>query len=130
MYRLILESLLGLRLEVDRLHFKPCLPAHWPAVTIHYRYRETTYRIVVNQLPATEWTSSDAMKVIVDGTVQPDAAVPLVDDGHAHTVEITVPVAPRMCDAAQSVVPTTNNLPLESPANSPCSDGEQPGSMG
>jgi hypothetical protein len=72
-------------------------------------------------LPATEWTSSDAMKVIVDGTVQPDAAVPLVDDGHAHTVEITVPVATHVCDTAQSVVATTNNLPLESPANSPTS---------
>ena len=29
MYRLITESLLGLRLEVDQLHFEPCLPAGW-----------------------------------------------------------------------------------------------------
>ena len=67
MYRLILESLLGLRLEVDKLRFKPCLPAHWPSFTIHYRYRETHYRIVVTQLPATGGTSSDSMTVIVDG---------------------------------------------------------------
>ncbi len=46
MYRLILESLLGLRLEANKLHFRPCLPAHWPALTINYRYRETPYRIV------------------------------------------------------------------------------------
>ena len=47
MYRLIVESLLGLRLEVDRLRFEPCLPAHWPSFTIHYRYRDTPYHIVV-----------------------------------------------------------------------------------
>jgi cellobiose phosphorylase len=89
MYRLILESLLGLRLEVDKLRFKPCLPPHWPSFTIHYRYRETHYRIVVTQLPATGGTSSDSMTVIVDGMATPDAAVPLVDDGQAHTVEIS-----------------------------------------
>ncbi|HSW33903.1 MAG TPA: glycosyl hydrolase family 65 protein, partial [Steroidobacteraceae bacterium] len=90
MYRLILESLLGLRLEVDKLHFKPCLPPHWPSFTIHYRFRETNYRIVVTQLPATDDTPSDAMTVAVDGTVQPDGAVPLVDDRHEHNVEISV----------------------------------------
>ena len=31
MYRLIVESLLGLRLEVDKLRFAPCLPADWKA---------------------------------------------------------------------------------------------------
>ena len=29
MYRLIVESLLGLRLDVDKLRFTPCLPADW-----------------------------------------------------------------------------------------------------
>ena len=29
MYRLIVESLLGLRLEIDRLSFTPCLPPDW-----------------------------------------------------------------------------------------------------
>jgi cellobiose phosphorylase len=91
MYRLILESLLGLRLEVDKLQFRPCLPPHWPSFTIHYRYRNTHYRIVVTQLPATDGTPSDGMTVVVDGAVQPDAAVPLVDDGQVHTVEISVP---------------------------------------
>jgi hypothetical protein len=33
---------------------------------------------------------SDAMTVVVDGTVQPDGAVPLVDDRHEHAVEISV----------------------------------------
>ena len=49
MYRLILESLLGLRLEVDKLRFAPCLPADWKAFKVHYRYRETVYHIDVLQ---------------------------------------------------------------------------------
>jgi cellobiose phosphorylase len=90
MYRLILESLLGLRLEVDTLRFEPCLPAHWPSFTIRYRYRETDYRIVVTQLPRIAGRPPEAMTVVVDGREQPDATVPLVDDRQAHTVEITV----------------------------------------
>jgi cyclic beta-1,2-glucan synthetase len=39
MYRLIVESLLGLRLEVDTLHVVPCLPADWKRFMIHDRYR-------------------------------------------------------------------------------------------
>ncbi len=44
MYRLIVESLLGLRLEVDKLRLAPCLPATGK-LQVHYRYRETVYHI-------------------------------------------------------------------------------------
>jgi cellobiose phosphorylase len=88
MYRLILESLLGLRLEVDRLRFQPCLPAHWPSFRIHYRYRDTPYHIVVTQAPATDGKQTGEVTVVVDGVPRPDAAVPLVDDRQEHTVEV------------------------------------------
>ena len=55
MYRLIVESLLGLRLEVDKLHFAPCLPADWKAFKVHYRYRGTVYHIAVLQTRRREW---------------------------------------------------------------------------
>jgi cyclic beta-1,2-glucan synthetase len=87
-YRLILESLLGLRLEVDKLRFEPCLPAHWPSFRIHYRYRDTHYHIMVTQGAATGATQSCATTVTLDGAVRPDAAVPLVDDRQAHSVEV------------------------------------------
>ncbi|HLE19382.1 MAG TPA: glycosyl hydrolase family 65 protein [Syntrophales bacterium] len=45
MYRLIVESLLGLTLTVDRLNFAPHLPVDWEGFTVHYRYRETVYHI-------------------------------------------------------------------------------------
>ena len=67
MYRLIVESLLGLRLEVDKLHIEPCLPADWEGFTVHYRYRETIYHIKVVQA-----AGEGATRVTVDGVEQQD----------------------------------------------------------
>ncbi len=47
MYRMIVESLLGVQREADRLMIKPCMPDDWKTFKLHYRYRETTYRITV-----------------------------------------------------------------------------------
>jgi len=88
MYRLIVESLLGLRLEVDKLHVAPCLPVDWEAFKVHYRYRETVYHIDVRQTPA----GDSAMHVSVDGIEQHDKAIPLVDDLKKHWVEVRIPV--------------------------------------
>ena len=90
MYRLILESLLGLRLEVDRLHIAPCLPIHWDGLKVHYRYRETVYHIVVSQTRADEGGKSGLMSVTVDGVDQDGRAIPLVDDHREHNVELRV----------------------------------------
>jgi cellobiose phosphorylase len=49
---LIVESLLGLRLEKDKLALNPCLPADWDGFTMHYRFRETIYHINVRQKQA------------------------------------------------------------------------------
>src|SRR5438132_6053984 len=49
MYRLIVESLLGLKREGHQLRFEPCLPAAWNLITIDYRYQETTYQITIVQ---------------------------------------------------------------------------------
>ena len=84
MYRLIVESLLGLRLEVDKLRFAPCLPADWKAFKVHYRYRETVYEIDVLQ----PFTGKGETSVTVDGVPQPDGAIPLVDDRRNQSVGI------------------------------------------
>ena len=89
MYRLIVESLLGLRLEIDKLHVVPCLPADWKGFTIHYRYRETVYHITVLQTRAGNGETS----MSVDGIEQHDKAIHLVDDRREHLVEVHVPVA-------------------------------------
>jgi cellobiose phosphorylase len=85
MYRLIVESLLGLRLEGDRLRVAPCLPPDWPGFGVRYRYRETLYRITVVQVARGEETG-----VTVDGAAGPDRGIPLVDDRREHVVEVRV----------------------------------------
>jgi cellobiose phosphorylase len=91
MYRLIVESLLGLRLEVDKLRFAPCLPADWKAFKVHYRHRETVYHINVLQTPA----GDGEMSVAVDGVERPDRAIPLLDDRKEHSVEVIIPAKPN-----------------------------------
>jgi cellobiose phosphorylase len=87
MYRLIVESLLGLRLEVDRLRVAPCLPADWTGFTVHYRYRETVYHIAVLQTSG----ENGEMGMTVDGVEQEDKAIRLVDDSREHKVEVRMP---------------------------------------
>jgi cellobiose phosphorylase len=91
MYRLIVESLLGLRLEVDKLHVAPCLPADWEAFKVHYRYRETVYHIDVLQTREDKGVAS----VTVDGVEQVDDSIPLVDDRKEHKAEVRIFVAQR-----------------------------------
>lgn len=86
MYRLIIESLLGLHLEVDKLRFSPRPPRDWPWFKMHYRYRETFYHITV--------TCNQSGKTIqslrVDGVEQLEHCVCLVDDKTSHHVEIVL----------------------------------------
>ena len=81
MYRQITESLLGLRLEVDKLHFAPCLPAGWEGFKVHYRYRETVYHIHIVQAPG-------AAALTIDGEARAGSAIPMVDDRRDHNVEL------------------------------------------
>jgi cyclic beta-1,2-glucan synthetase len=86
MYRLILESLLGLRLDVDRLFLSPLFPPQWTSFEMSYRYRETTYQIRVTQArPA-----SGSVTITVDGIRQTGDWIPLVDDRQPHTAEVVV----------------------------------------
>jgi cyclic beta-1,2-glucan synthetase len=94
MYRLIVESLLGLRLEVNKLYVAPCLPADWKGFTLHYRYRETLYHITVLQVSG----GNGETRVTVNGVEQQDKAIPLVNDRQEHSVEVKIQAAaiPRL----------------------------------
>jgi len=84
MYRLITESLLGLRLTGDRLRFAPCLPVDWQGFQLRYRYRATFYHITVRQTRGAQ----AGMRVRVDGVAQSEPAIPLLDDRLEHRVEV------------------------------------------
>ncbi|MGY0652740.1 GH36-type glycosyl hydrolase domain-containing protein [Luteimonas sp. A537] len=87
MYRLVVESLLGLRLEGDTLRLSPCIPPDWPGYRVRYRYRDTVYRIHVRQ----EAGKGMSPRLLVDGMEQPGLVVPLRDDHAQHAVELWLP---------------------------------------
>ena len=86
MYRLIVESLLGLRLEAACLRFAPVLPAEWEGFSLDYRHHDTLYRIHVRQSD----TGTRGM-VWLDGVAQADGCIALADDGVGHDVELNWP---------------------------------------
>jgi len=86
MYRLITESLVGLQLDVDKLRFKPCLPAAWPSFKVHYRYRETFYHVTFHN----RGDGTTVTRVVVDGMEHAEKHVPLIDDRNDHHVDVDV----------------------------------------
>ena len=101
MYRLAVETLLGIHLEVDRLRLTPLMPEDWQSYKIHYRYRETFYHITIRRgtdagIPASDATLTEAESVVrisLDGIALDQdgplrGLVPLVDDRRDHYVEL------------------------------------------
>jgi len=89
-YRLILESLLGLRLHVDKLHFAPCLPAEWDGFKLRYRYRRTVYQIAVIQVQTVASKKVGPVSISVDGVAQSEPAITMIDDGLEHHAEVRI----------------------------------------
>ncbi len=85
MYRLILETFLGLELAVDELRFTPKAPLDWKTFKLDYRYRDTVYHISCLNVSGT-WKVPP--KIFVDGKEQPNAALNLTDDRREHFVEV------------------------------------------
>jgi cellobiose phosphorylase len=85
MYRLIVESLLGIRLEVDKLYFAPRVPSAWNKFKVHFRLRETIYHITVLR----EADGGGRTEVTLDGVPQPGAYLLLTDDRTEHFAEVT-----------------------------------------
>jgi cellobiose phosphorylase len=84
MYQFITGSLLGIRIEVNKLYFTPRIPPTWVSFKVHYRYRETVYHITILRLPEEESGSS----IMVDGVRQAGSYLTLLDDRKDHSVVV------------------------------------------
>jgi cyclic beta-1,2-glucan synthetase len=82
MYRLIVESLLGLGLAGNQLTIAPHLPAEWNSFKLHYRYRSASYAITV--------TVGETAALTLDDQALGGNTITLVDDGRAHVVALRV----------------------------------------
>ncbi|PZR97608.1 MAG: glycosyl transferase family 36, partial [Candidatus Chloroheliales bacterium] len=79
LYRLGLEAILGFRLHGDHFSVTPTLPPAWPGYKLTYRYKSSSYTIIVQR------GSSGAS---LDGQPLADGRVPLRDDGREHQVAV------------------------------------------
>jgi len=86
MYRLLVETLLGVNREGDQLRLSPRLPKDWPSYKVHYRFRETVYHITILRAQA----GASGFSLIVDGQEISGLMVPLTDDRREHFAELRV----------------------------------------
>ncbi len=87
MYRLLIETLLGINREGDQLRLVPRMPAAWTTYKIHYRFRQTVYHIIITrQAPDTQ--TGDQLRL--DGKLLTGGVLPLIDDQREHTVEFSI----------------------------------------
>ncbi|MDX9715432.1 MAG: glucoamylase family protein [Dissulfurispiraceae bacterium] len=84
MYRLAVETFLGLERHPDYLILKPRLPENGPQTfLINYRYNNNHYKIEATRAP-----KNSKYKVIFDGHIQKDECIPLIKDGRDHDVKV------------------------------------------
>ncbi|MGY2169082.1 GH36-type glycosyl hydrolase domain-containing protein [Pseudomonas gingeri] len=93
MYRLIVESLLGLVRTSQQLRIEPVLPSAWPGYTLQYRFGTTLYHIEVRR------QDTGASSLSLNGQTQADARLALQDDGGEHQVLV------QFCSPAVYVPP-------------------------
>ena len=93
MYRVALESVLGFSLrEGKEITLQPCIPADWPGFAVTYRHPDgrTTYELRVTRAASGANTSARASggdHVRIGGGL---VRIPLVSDGGAHRVEVSL----------------------------------------
>jgi cyclic beta-1,2-glucan synthetase len=82
MYQLVIESLLGLTRDADKLHFSPCVPPEWKSFRVEYKFGETRYTIDIDV------TGTGTAGIILDGAQTANNWLTLVDDKKEHRVNV------------------------------------------
>jgi cyclic beta-1,2-glucan synthetase len=87
MYRFGLTALLGFKKTGDTLLIDPVIPPTWGGFEINYQFGESSYQIKVSN----PRHLAHSVKVVkLDGKILDSKAIPLVNDGHEHTVEVVM----------------------------------------
>jgi cyclic beta-1,2-glucan synthetase len=87
LYQAAVEAILGLRKDGVTFAIDPCIPIAWSGFSIFWKVGETGYSIVVEN-PARR--SRGVASVVLDGAKVNPAAIPLVDDGRTHRVQVVM----------------------------------------
>ncbi len=87
MYRAGLESILGLRRRGSTFQIDPCIPSIWDNYVIRWRFGGSRYEIEVAN---PDRLCRGVALAELDGTPVDPGAIPLVDDGQTHRVQILI----------------------------------------
>nr|WP_202416964.1 glucoamylase family protein [Duganella qianjiadongensis] len=87
MYRLLVESLLGLRRTGNLLELSPRMPAAWPHFELDYCYGAARYVIRVQRSQSDDWL------LVQDGERLAGLQIALQDQPATHTVDVYMPRA-------------------------------------
>jgi cyclic beta-1,2-glucan synthetase len=86
MYRVGLESILGLTRRGATLHIDPCIPRQWPRYEMVVKLPRMEYRITVEN---PNGVNRGVARIELDGVEQKDgSAVPILQDGAVHQVRV------------------------------------------
>ena len=92
MYRAGVESILGLRRRGDTFVIDPCIPSSWPQYKIDWRFLGSRYEITVCN-PARRCRG--VANATLDGAPVDASAIPLLNDGRTHDVQIVLGDTPQ-----------------------------------
>lgn len=89
MYRAGLEWILGIRVRADHVVLAPCIPSSWPEFQVTLKHGTARYEIRVTN---PEGVHRGIVRLSLDGAHLGAAPgrFPIVDDGHTHSVAVTL----------------------------------------
>ncbi len=87
MYRVAIDGLLGLRREATTFSVNPSIPAMWPSFSLDWTIGTTRYHI---EIANPEHRCAGVGSATLDGTGVDPQAIPIVEDGQPHYVEIVL----------------------------------------
>jgi cellobiose phosphorylase len=89
MYRLGLESILGLRRRGQTFTIAPCVPASWDRYVVHWRAGKSMYEITVEN---PERRTRGVTEAELDGAEVDPNEIPLIGDGAVHRLRVVMGV--------------------------------------
>jgi cellobiose phosphorylase len=87
MYRLGLESILGLRRRGRTFTVAPCVPAPWDRFVMRWRCGRSVYEITVEN---PERKNRGVAEAVLDGARVNPHSIPLIEDGQVHHLRVTM----------------------------------------
>lgn len=110
MYRIAVESILGIGRRGRTLKISPCVPTSWPEFKVTWRFGKCRYEITVEN---PDRSSHGILQATLDGQSVDASAIPLLDDDHIHHVRILLgrvlaePATESLAGSSVNVIPKT-----------------------